>query len=268
MNPPKPDEILERGHRTLGRVVWRFRELASTNSLALELGAWLDSRPRWHGLALLADRQTRGRGQHERVWESPPGKGVLMSVLLDPSTALRRPAILTSFMAVCVAGVVERFIGRPAELKWPNDVLVEGRKIAGILVEQARGTVLGVGLNVSQSAEDLAGCGLPEATSLACHVSNPPTPGVVAECLLDSMDRSWEAIERGEGAAVEAAWRDGLNLLGRPVRAVVRGVPTLGFLERLGWDGLTIRLESGQPLGFMPEEVSALAGLDGGEPRR
>ncbi|MBM4097039.1 MAG: biotin--[acetyl-CoA-carboxylase] ligase [Planctomycetes bacterium] len=268
MNHPKPDEIVERGHRTLGRVVWRFRELASTNNLALELGARLDSQPRWHGLALLADRQTRGRGQHERVWESPPGKGVLMSVLLDLSPSLRRPAILTSFMAVSVASVVERFIGRPAALKWPNDVLVDGRKIAGILVEQARGTVLGVGLNVSQSAEDLVESGLPEATSLACHLLVPPAVGLVAECLLDAMDRSWESIERGEGADVEAAWRDGLNLVGRPVRAVVRGVPTLGFLERLGWDGLAIRLENGQSLPFMPEEVSALAGLDGGEPRR
>ena len=263
MTWPVPDEILERPHRMLGRTIWRYNELESTNSLALELGTQLDTRPAWHGLALLADRQTHGRGQHERVWEAPGGLGVLMSVLLDPPTACRRPAILTSWMAVSVARVVEEIIGGPVAIKWPNDVLVNGRKIAGILVEQRRGTVVGVGLNVLQTADHFAALKLPTATSLACLVTHPPGVASVAEQLLDAMDLDWGDLERGEGGGVERRWRDGLGLLGRPVRMVAQGVSTLGRLERLGWDGLSIRLENGHLLGFMPEEVSALAGLDG-----
>ena len=81
--------------------------------------------------------------------------------------------------------------------------------------------------------------------------------------VLDAMDLDWGDLERGDGGGVERRWRDGLGLLGRPVRMVAQGVSTLGRLERLGWDGLSIRLENGHLLGFMPEEVSALAGLDG-----
>jgi len=267
MTWPIPDEILERPHRTLGRTVWRYRELESTNTLALELGAQLDSRPSWHGLAIIADRQTRGRGQHERVWEAPGGLGVLMSVLLDPPPACRRPAALTSWMAVSVARVVEEMIGGPASLKWPNDVLVGGRKIAGILVEQRRGTVVGVGLNVLQTADHFAAMNLPAATSLACLVARPPSVAAVAERLLEAMDLDWADLERGEGGGVERRWRDGLGLLGRPVRLVARGGAVLGRLERLGWDALGVRLENGQSLEFMPEEVSALSGLDGIDPR-
>lgn len=267
MNWPVPDEILACPHRTLGGTVWRYRELESTNLLALDLGTQLDSHPEWHGLALIADRQTRGRGQHERVWEAPGGLGVLMSVLLDPPAACRRPAILTSWMAVSVARVVEGIIGGPASLKWPNDVLVGGRKIAGILVEQRRGTVVGVGLNVLQTAEQFASLNLPEATSLACLVARPPGVAAVADRLLEAMDLDWTNLERGDGAGVERRWRDGLDLLGRPVRLVARGVPTLGRLENLGWNGLSIRLENGQLLSFIPEEVSALASLEGINPQ-
>lgn len=262
MTIPDPDEILECPHRILGRTTWKFRELESTNSLALELGARLDARPDWHGLALLAGRQTRGRGQHGRAWDGPDGLGVWLSVLLDPNPACRRPAILTSWVAVSVARVVERFLGRPANLKWPNDVLVDGKKIAGILVEQRRGTVIGVGLNVRQSAEHFAEMGLPDATSLAClGAGDCRVPGV-AEQLLDAMDQDWADIERGEGGGIERRWRDGLGLLGRPVRLAARGLAAWGMLDRLDWEGLSLRLETGRLMEFMPEEVSALAALD------
>ena len=157
MTWPVPDEILERPHRNLGRTVWRYSELQSTNTLALELGDQLDFSPSRHGLAIIADRQTRGRGQHERVWEAPGGVGVLMSVLLDPPTACRRPAILTSWMAVSVARVVEEIIGGPVAIKWPNDVLWRGKKLAGLLIEMQgdalgpSAVVIGVGINVRLS---------------------------------------------------------------------------------------------------------------------
>lgn len=260
---PHPERITESPNRFLGGQVWHYSELASTNNLALELGQSLDVNPRWHGLALRADRQTSGRGQHNRVWEAPARRGVLLSVLLDPPAHCRRPAILTSWVAVAVSRVVESVIGWRPDLKWPNDVLVRGQKIAGILVEQRRGTVVGIGLNVWQTADEFAAAGLPDATSLVRFVANPPDVVEMTEKLLDAMDLDWRDLEQGNGAAVERRWREGLGLTGRPVRAVARGDTILGYLEHLGWDEITLRLENGTTRSFQPEEISALAALDG-----
>ena len=100
-------------------------------------------------------------------WQCRPGDGVLLSVLLFPPPALRRPAVLTAWAAVAVCETVRRLTGLPARIKWPNDVLLRGRKVCGILIEQGRGAVVGVGLNVRQTADDFAAAGLPSAASLS-----------------------------------------------------------------------------------------------------
>lgn len=263
MIPLRPDRITNNPNRMLGGTIWHYNELASTNNLALELGQLLDKYPHWHGLALRADRQTSGRGQHNRVWDAPSGRGVLLSVLLDPPPICQRPAILTSWVAVAVSHVVEAIIGWRSDLKWPNDVLVRGQKIAGILVEQRRGTVVGIGLNVRQTPDEFAAAGLHEATSLARFADKPLDIEEITEQLLDALDLTWRELEQGNGAAVECRWREGLGLTGRPVRAVARGHTILGYLEHLGWAGITLRLENGTTRMFQPEEVSALSALDG-----
>src|SRR5947209_4329638 len=144
--------------KRLGRRVLVFDRLASTSTLAAELAA----DPANDGVAVLADEQTAGRGQHGRTWTAPPRSGVLLSLLLFPPNELRRPAVLTAWAAVAVCETVRRVTGVPARIKWPNDVLLRGRKVCGILIEQGRGTVVGVGLNVLQTAEELASAGLTE----------------------------------------------------------------------------------------------------------
>jgi BirA family biotin operon repressor/biotin-[acetyl-CoA-carboxylase] ligase len=134
----------------LGRRVLVFHRLDSTNSRAALLA---EDRANT-GVAVLAEAQTSGRGQHGHTWLCQPGAGVLLSLLLFPPPALRRPAILTAWAAVSVCELVFQAAGLQARIKWPNDVLVRGRKVCGILIEQARGTVVGIGLNVNQSAED------------------------------------------------------------------------------------------------------------------
>src|SRR5439155_7970824 len=106
------------------------------------------------GLILLAQEQKSGRGQQGRTWIAPPGSSVLLSVLVFPPAWLRRPAMLTAWAAVSVCETVREVAGLEATIKWPNDVLVLGRKVCGILIEQrssAAGTppatVAGIGLN-------------------------------------------------------------------------------------------------------------------------
>ena len=127
-----PRDIWHFDTRRLGRCVLVFDRLDSTSNVAAALAGSADG----DGLAVLADEQTGGRGQHGRTWTCPAGSGVLLSVLLFPPAPLRRAAILTAWAAVSVCETVLELTGLEARIKWPNDVLVRGRKVCGILIEQ------------------------------------------------------------------------------------------------------------------------------------
>ncbi len=108
------------------------------------------------GAVATADHQTGGRGRLGRVWVETPGSSVLCSVLLRPPAG-RAVAQLSLVGGLAVAEAVEGVSGLPALIKWPNDVLVEGRKVAGVLAEQrGAAVVLGIGINVNQAEERLA----------------------------------------------------------------------------------------------------------------
>ncbi|MBD0291671.1 MAG: biotin--[acetyl-CoA-carboxylase] ligase, partial [Thermoleophilia bacterium] len=107
------------------------------------------------GACAACDEQTAGRGRLGRRWEAPPGTAILASVLLRPSGG-RTPAELSLVGGVATALVVERALGLATQIKWPNDVMVNRRKVAGVLAEARDGAVaLGIGLNVNQSRDGL-----------------------------------------------------------------------------------------------------------------
>ena len=163
------------------------------------------------GLAVLAAEQTAGRGQHGRRWQCRRGDGVLLSVLLFPPPALRRPAVLTAWAAVSVCETVRALTGLQARIKWPNDVLLRGRKVCGILIEQGRAAVVGVGLNVRQPAAYFAEAGLPHGASLAQFTDADLDARSAAEALLHRMDEEYGRLLDGDlaitGGALEAAHR-------------------------------------------------------------
>src|SRR5262245_40276451 len=110
--------------RHIGRRVLVYDRTDSTNNRAAE-----HAHDAAHdGLVVLAREQTAGRGQHGRHWQCPAGTGVLLSVLLFPPPALRRPAVLTAWAAVSVCETIHRVANLQARIKWPNDVLIHGRK--------------------------------------------------------------------------------------------------------------------------------------------
>ena len=249
-----PRETWHLPTRHLGRRVHVYDRLASTNTLA----AALADDPANDGLVVVADRQTAGRGQHGRTWQSPPGSSVLLSALCFPPPELRRPAVLTAWAAVAVCETVARTAGVEASVKWPNDVLIGGRKVCGILTEQGRGTVIGIGLNVRQSAADFAAAGLPQATSLAQHAEPPPAAADVARLLLERLDAHYDRMLAGDLGTLEAAWRDRLGLLGGRVAAECAGGTVSGRLLELGFDGVQLALDGGAVRLLVPEAVQRL----------
>ncbi len=245
---------MEPGSRWPGEI-YRFASLESTND-------WLKAACR-HGLPewslVLADRQTAGRGRHGRAWASPPGN-LYLSVLLIPRLPPERVSLLPLLVGVAVAEAVGAW-GIEARLKWPNDVLAGGLKLAGILVEGVLGgaeieaVVVGVGLNLLLELG-----GVPEdvrrrAVSVEALTERLLSPVKAAVEVLSRL-RAWYDVWSQEPGRVVEAWRGySVPWWGRPVEVesggeVVRGI-ALGIDERGGLrlereDGSRVVLVSGE----------------------
>lgn len=232
-------------------------ELDSTNARLLALAG----RPGTEGLALLARSQTAGRGQYGRAWAAPAGSGVLLSVLVYPPARLCRPARLTAWAAVSVCEVAGRFADERPAIKWPNDVLLGGGKVCGILIETAQqagrlAAVVGIGLNVTQRREDFAAAGLPLATSLCCHRAAPLDSATVARALVGQLDEEYDRLLGGDEAAFEARWRGYLGLAGDVVAECHDG-ERRGRLVELGLERVVL-WGAGGPAVLAPESIRHL----------
>jgi BirA family transcriptional regulator, biotin operon repressor / biotin---[acetyl-CoA-carboxylase] ligase len=152
----------------IGCTVHRYGSVTSTNDIAREMAA--KGAP--EGTVVVASEQTRGRGSRGRVWVSPAGVNLMLSVILRPEITPDRLGELAFVAGVAVAGTLRERFGLDARIKWPNDVRVGGKKIAGMIVEAAKGAaVLGIGLNVNwtELPEEIADT----ATSLAIELGKP-----------------------------------------------------------------------------------------------
>jgi BirA family biotin operon repressor/biotin-[acetyl-CoA-carboxylase] ligase len=274
MTTPREEWSLDT--RRLGRRVLVFNRLDSTNNLAAQLADDAAN----DGLVILADEQTAGRGQHGRTWLAAPKESVLLSLLLSPPSELCRPAILTAWAAVAVTTTIQESIGRHTRIKWPNDVLLHGRKVCGILIEliaarragsgidrrespvaDAPGSpcfIVGIGLNVQQSAATFAAAGLPEATSLTQFSANPLDTHSVAAALIRQLDSDYDRLCQGDFATLESRWKDRLGLLGKHVIAECADAEHRGRLMELSFRGIELARAGKPPLRLVPERIQHL----------
>lgn len=244
--------------RRIGRrIVW-FEQVESTNSVAASHAHDTAN----DGLVIIAERQTAGRGRHGRNWLSPPGEGLLLSVLLFPPEELRRPALLTALAAAAVCNAVEECANLSAIIKWPNDVLVHGKKVCGILVEQGRGLVIGIGLNVNTPAAVFAEAGLPHAGSLALFAGKPLDRELVLEGLLNQLDAHYRKLLNDEPMELEAQWRRHTGLLGSQVKVRTHAAEFQGRIVELTFTAIVLQESSGNLHHFVPEIIEHIAPLD------
>ncbi len=275
MSQPREEWTLDT--RRLGRRVLVFDCLDSTNNQAARLA----DDPANDGLAILADEQTAGRGQHGRIWLAAPGQSVLLSILVSPPPELCRPAVLTAWAAVAVCTTIRASVGLPTRIKWPNDVLLHDRKVCGILIESVAGRragsasdrsrstpvvcapgspafVVGIGLNVQQSAATFAAAGLPEATSLAQFAASPLDTHALAADLIRQLDRDYDGICQGDLGTLETRWKERLGLLGQHVVAECHDASHHGRLIELSFRAVELARPGWPPLVLAPERIQHL----------
>jgi len=176
------------------------------------------------GTVVLADEQTGGRGRSGRTWFSPDRKGVWMSVLLESGASAERLAPLSVAAAVSVADALRELTGLDVRVKWPNDLLVGGRKLGGLLVESMQtagesvvSAVLGVGLNVSLAEDDFPAELAGTATSLQLALGRPVARLDVLRVTLLALEECFERYERDGIAGFRERWRELSSTLGREV---------------------------------------------------
>jgi BirA family biotin operon repressor/biotin-[acetyl-CoA-carboxylase] ligase len=200
--------------------VVRVGRVDSTQTVAFALAA--GGAPA--GTVVIADSQAAGRGRRGHVWLDEPGASLLASVVLRPRLSPARVPLLSLAVGVAVAEALQAVAGVAARLKWPNDVLVGGRKIAGILLESRLGpavlVVAGIGVNLAQRTfpPPLDG----SATSVALETGAPVDRDRLLAALLDALRPQCAALERGAVDEVLGRWRARSATLGQPV--VVDGV--------------------------------------------
>lgn len=237
--------------KVIGRDIHYFDTLDSTNSCAKRLA--YEGCP--EGTVVIADCQTQGRGRLGRTWESGRQKGIWMSIVLRPDIAPEEIQIITLAASVAVADSIEKVTGIRTGIKWPNDVILDGRKVCGILtemnseIEQVNFIVIGIGINVNQTEDAFSGELSDKATSLKIYSKAAGINGSkcfkraeIAREVLTELERVYERVKNGSIESVVNRWKELSITLGRKVRAVARNTEFIGTAVDLTEDGKLIIL--------------------------
>lgn len=183
------------GDCTIGREIVVLTETSSTNDALLQL----TTAETPEGLVVFAEHQTAGRGQRGNRWESAPHKGLWFSLLLRPTIEIDKSARLTAWAAETVTHTIHEQLSIVAQVKPPNDVLIDGRKVAGVLVEMRAQekaphiAIAGIGININHAAEDFSPELRERAISLALALNRRVDREKFAAALLRDLDRTYSS---------------------------------------------------------------------------
>jgi BirA family biotin operon repressor/biotin-[acetyl-CoA-carboxylase] ligase len=236
--------------RVIGKELRYWPEVDSTNAMALRLA--LEGAV--EGTVVVAETQSKGRGRAGKPWFSPPGLDLHLSVILRPAVEVQKAGLLTLISSLAIADAIEAEGGQ-AQVKWPNDVLLAGRKVAGVLAElqtigeRVETLVLGIGVNVniSQDKLDQALGQTPwGATSLTEILRREIDRVAFAATLLTSLERRYDRFRASQGKAIIVQEWKARSCLGQRARIIERGHSIEGTTEDIDEAGcLLVRLDDG-----------------------
>jgi BirA family biotin operon repressor/biotin-[acetyl-CoA-carboxylase] ligase len=245
------DDLLSQLDRSaiIGRDIRVFEQTTSTNDVVERLAR--DGVR--EGVVVFAESQTKGRGRLGRKWISPARKGIWFSVLLRFANRPQAATQLTVAAAVALAGAIKEETGLSPEIKWPNDLLIQGRKVAGILTELSaeldsiKYVILGIGVDVNLRPADFPAEFRAAATSLMIEAGHPIPRAPLACAILGELDRAYARIKRGEFQQVAAVWEGLCGTIGSLVAIKLGDRLVQGRAEALDSEGaLLVRTEHGR----------------------
>ncbi len=243
-----PPEELQRGlkSRCFGRRIHSLPTVGSTNTYARSLAASGAE----EGTLVIAEEQTEGRGRQGRNWHANPGENLTFSIILRPNIPPGKINLLPLGIAVGAAHGLRRATSLPVCCKWPNDLMLGGRKLAGILMESALGSrgfeyvIAGIGINVNQLV-------FPEplhlrATSLALHAGHAFDRTAVLRSLLESLENEYLSYNSAGLTGILPSWLALSPIVGKRVSADMQGTILQGTVTGISPDGgLQLRTETG-----------------------
>jgi BirA family biotin operon repressor/biotin-[acetyl-CoA-carboxylase] ligase len=255
------DDLLSlvQDNTVVGRDIRVFEETSSTNDVVEKLAR--DGVK--EGVVVFAESQTRGRGRLGRKWISPPRKGLWFSVLLRPDLRPQAATQLTVAAATALRRAIREQTGLAPEIKWPNDILINGRKVAGVLTElgaeldHINHLILGIGLDVNLSASEFPPDLRRTATSLKIEARRHFQRADLAAAILRELDRDYERVCSFRFAQIADEWGEHCATLGRRVAIQVGERVLQGQAEALDEDGaLLLRTQHGRLERVMGGDVS------------
>jgi BirA family transcriptional regulator, biotin operon repressor / biotin---[acetyl-CoA-carboxylase] ligase len=244
------DDLIARLGSTevIGRDIRVFQETTSTNDVIEKLAR--DGVK--EGVVVFAESQTKGRGRLGRKWMSPTKGGLWFSLLLRPELSPQEATQLTVASATALRRAIELQTGLKPEIKWPNDILVRGRKVAGILTElsaeldRVKHVILGIGVNVNLGPGDFPAELRRLATSLKAELGKPVSRPALAVTILRELDLDYARIAAGHFPAVADEWEQHCTTIEHNVVIRMGERQLRGRAESLGEDGaLLLRTEHG-----------------------
>lgn len=251
--------------RILGKQVVYRPVLDSTNVLAKRLA--MEDCP--EGTVVVADTQTAGRGRLGRDWSSSPCKGIWMSVVLRPAAKPEEVNLITLAAAVAVVRALKDAAGVEAAIKWPNDVLLDGKKVCGILtemgseMERVHYVILGIGINVNQEAADFPPELRDKAVSLYSFCAKQGSDGrlfnrsEIVKKILFYLEDLYSTMNHGKTNDIIHAWKEHTCTLNKVVKIKDKNGCMTGTAEDITSDGrLVVRLEDGTLREILSGEIS------------
>jgi BirA family biotin operon repressor/biotin-[acetyl-CoA-carboxylase] ligase len=244
------DDLISRLGETkvIGREIQVFQETTSTNDVIEKLARGEVK----EGAVVFAESQTKGRGRLGRKWISPAGKGLWFSILLRPSLPPREATQLTVASATALRRAIQSLTALAPVIKWPNDILLYDRKVAGILTElsgeedRVKYVILGIGVDVNLDEGDFPAELKSMVTSLKAELGQPVPRAELATAIMRALDADYARICAGDFTSVANEWEEHCSTIGKDITIQTGGRRIRGRAESLGEDGaLLLRTDHG-----------------------
>jgi BirA family biotin operon repressor/biotin-[acetyl-CoA-carboxylase] ligase len=242
------DEIKKNLRSGPGREILFYETVGSTNSVALTLSERAEE-----GTVILSDCQEKGRGRLGRLWISPPGVNIYMSIILKPEMKPADATLLTLTAGVACSIALRRVSGLDIRIKWPNDLMVADKKLGGILAElktdgkKIAFAIVGIGINVNMDMNEFPGDIREIATSFKNETGKIYSRENVISEILSEIDRWYLKLKKMDRESILSSWKQLTSTLGREVTVITGPKTWKGFAESVDDEGMLIlRLPSGE----------------------